>query len=84
MYNKGKDLARYNRTVMYYDSQALFLELLPIEIQAHIRKALKGNYIPAIRLNGTSDIRWELHNIPQQYPDIIFYDYTKFPLDKRR
>jgi hypothetical protein len=44
---------------------------------------------PAIRLNGTSDVRWELIkynglNIFEIFPDIMFYDYTKIanrPLD---
>ena len=44
---------------------------------------------PAIRLNGTTDIRWELIkynglNIFDIFPDIMFYDYTKIanrPLD---
>lgn len=38
---------------------------------------------PAVRLNGTSDIRWEsipvgaAPNLMALYPDVIFYDYTK-------
>ena len=42
---------------------------------------------PRVRLNGTSDIRWETvrftvdgteyDNIFQMFPDVIFYDYTK-------
>jgi hypothetical protein len=44
---------------------------------------------PAIRLNGTSDVRWELIkydglNIFEIFPEIMFYDYTKIanrPLD---
>ena len=44
---------------------------------------------PAIRLNGTTDVRWELIkydglNIFEIFPDIMFYDYTKIanrPLD---
>lgn len=32
---------------------------------------------PVFRLNGTSDIRWELHDVIQRFPDVQFYDYTK-------
>jgi hypothetical protein len=38
-----------------------------------------------MRLNGTSDIRWEIYkvyngnNIFQEFPNVIFYDYTKIP-----
>jgi hypothetical protein len=35
---------------------------------------------PVIRLNGTSDIAWETEafgKIPQRYPDVQFYDYSK-------
>ena len=29
------------------------------------------------RLNGTSDIAWEKHDVIQQFPAVQFYDYTK-------
>ena len=43
----------------------------------------------AVRLNGTSDIRWELvasgehENVMNRFPGITFYDYTKWPLERR-
>ena len=30
-----------------------------------------------VRLNGTSDIRWENYGIVQAFPDVTFYDYSK-------
>ena len=30
-----------------------------------------------VRLNVLSDIAWEQHDIPQSFPDLFFYDYTK-------
>lgn len=30
-----------------------------------------------VRLNGTTDIRWENYGIIQAFPDVQFYDYTK-------
>jgi hypothetical protein len=32
---------------------------------------------PVARLNTISDIAWESHGIPQAFPEILFYDYTK-------
>jgi hypothetical protein len=37
-----------------------------------------------VRLNGTTDIRWELikigdYNIFELHPDVQYYDYTKIP-----
>jgi hypothetical protein len=53
------------------------------EVKAFIRKAEKLGLIPVVRLNGTSDIQWELipvgdaANIFELFPDVQFYDYTK-------
>ena len=33
--------------------------------------------IPCVRLNGTSDIAWETTGIFEEFPNLIFYDYTK-------
>lgn len=53
------------------------------EITRLIAKAKAQDLIPAVRLNGTSDIDWE--NIPvgdhpnifAAFPSVAFYDYTK-------
>jgi hypothetical protein len=59
------------------------MRLLVKDIQSAIREAKGKGYIPAFRLNGTSDIRWETvatethTNVMEQFPNIQFYDYTK-------
>jgi hypothetical protein len=53
------------------------LQQLTKEIESGIKWAKKRDLIPTFRLNGTSDIRWELHGIIQKFNDIQFYDYTK-------
>ena len=76
---------RINRTQMFHNDRAGFLSQLVKEINALIRKANRLGFIPTVRLNGTSDIRWE--NIKFEngdtlfslFPDMIFYDYTKIP-----
>ena len=45
--------------------------------------------VPCVRLNGTSDIRWEdvahgrLPNVFAAFPEVPFYDYTKVPNRRR-
>jgi len=62
-------------------------------VDSLIRKAERENLIPAVRLNGTSDIAWEkikvvrggvtYRSIMEAYPDIQWYDYTKILGRKR-
>ncbi len=78
--------ARIARTLQYFADPDAFLAQLVREIQAHVRSAARHKLIPAVRLNGTSDIRWEdvrLANgltVMESFPDVIFYDYTKHPV----
>jgi len=78
--------ARINKTKRFFaDKTAYMLELCK-SVEALIRKAARMNLIPLVRLNGTSDIKWEkivfwykgrLDTIFGHFPDIQFYDYTK-------
>ena len=79
--------ARINKTNWYYqDKQGFMLQLIN-NIFSLIKKANKLELIPLIRLNGTSDIKWEnvdfiyegkhYNNIMELFPYIQFYDYTK-------
>lgn len=76
-------IARIAKTRWYFQDRESFLEQLVKEIQAVIRKAKRMDLIPAIRLNGTSDIPWERvpyagkANIMEHFKDVVFYDYTK-------
>jgi hypothetical protein len=69
-------MARLRKTLFFLQYQSEFIALLHKEIPKLVRKY--GAQL-LIRLNGTSDIRWELFGIPQAYPGTIFYDYTKIP-----
>jgi hypothetical protein len=51
--------ARLNRTKLYLNDQAEYFNQLTKEITAFIKKAERKNLTPLVRLNGTSDIRWE-------------------------
>tara|TARA_R110000796_G_scaffold43560_4_gene107003 strand:+ start:100 stop:831 length:732 start_codon:yes stop_codon:yes gene_type:complete len=81
--------ARLNRTKLYLTNPAEYFNVLVTEITAFIKKAQRKGLTPLIRLNGTSDIRFEnigfvfsgiyYRNIFEYFPDLQFYDYTKIP-----
>ena len=64
-----------------------------LELQAEIeelkRKCLEDGFVLVIRLNTVSDIIWErmkwlnAANIFEYNKDVIWYDYTKIPIEKR-
>jgi hypothetical protein len=80
-------LARINKTNYYFDDRAGFMANLYADINLLIKKASKAGLIPLVRLNGTSDIKWEnvpltingvtYCNIMAAFPNVQFYDYTK-------
>ena len=89
----GVQVARIRRTRWFFSDRPAFMDALCRAIVAHERAAARHGLTPVVRLNGTSDIRWE--NIPLdwngvRYPHIFaafahltFYDYTKHPARKR-
>lgn len=83
----GKDRARKARTRAFFEQRAAFMIVLANEIKTLSDKARKAGMICAVRLNATSDIRWEREgftlggvnyaNMMQLFSDVVFYDYTK-------
>lgn len=80
--------ARLNRSKLFNSDQNAFMRQLVDEIGALSYKAKKLGLKAAVRLNGTSDIRWEniqfkwfnkLQTIFEIFPNVQFYDYTKIP-----
>lgn len=79
--------ARINKTRWFFEERESFMERLVKNLESFERKADKNNLIPAIRLNGTSDIPWEkisverngvsFRNVMRAFPTIQWYDYTK-------
>ena len=80
--------ARVNKTTWFFTERNDFMQQLVVDIAKLIRKAYKKGLKPLVRLNGTSDIRWEsvaftdvtgieYVNIFAAFPNIQFYDYTK-------
>ena len=77
--------ARIRKTRYFFDNREAFMLDLANDIRALVRRAGRAGVTPCVRLNGTSDIRWELvpvgefPNIMAMFPEIQFYDYTKLP-----
>lgn len=73
--------ARISKTVLFFEERPAFLWNLKKDIEKLDRKAKKEKMIPAVRLNGTTDILWErvAPEIFTDFPHIQFYDYTKIP-----
>jgi hypothetical protein len=69
--------ARIKKTKMFFEQREEFFKVLHKDIKSLVAKAKKENLVPAIRLNGTSDINWVRFKLFEQYPEVQFYDYTK-------
>ena len=78
--------ARTWKTGLFLASKDLFFALLVRDIYKHVKKAERLEMVPAIRLNGSSDIAWEriFPDLFRLFPQVEFYDYTKAPLHARR
>ena len=80
--------ARKRKTDLFLNDRDTFMSLLVKDIEAFVRKCERLDKKPCIRLNGTSDIQWELipvdnyANIFDMFSDVQFYDYTKIPTRK--
>jgi hypothetical protein len=69
--------SRVAKTKMFFEQRDEFMTQLRKDIKSLVNKANKQDMIPAIRLNGTSDIEWTRLGIVEEFPDVQFYDYTK-------
>ena len=68
---------RQRKTDYWHANQSEFLTQLHNELTNFEKLCFKTNVQPVVRLNVLSDIQWERHDIPQAFPTISFYDYTK-------
>ena len=79
--------ARQRKTDLFLNDRTEFMKQLISDIQKFVRACDRKDKLPAIRLNGTSDIQWEKididgQNIFEMFPNVQFYDYTKIPTRK--
>lgn len=77
--------ARIAKTKWFFEDRAGFMAQLVKEIRSAKKACAKLGLTPVFRLNGTSDIRWEIipvlefRNVMEAFPSVQFYDYTKIP-----
>ncbi len=74
--------ARTEKTLFFFNNRAEYGKKLLKEIAALVKAAKKKNLVPAVRLNGTSDLAWESikfegKSVMEHFPAVQFYDYTK-------
>ena len=71
--------SRIWKTQLLHANREQFLDFLRFDIGRLIRRARKLGLIPAVRLNGTSDLAWLARMMAEEFPTVQFYDYTKHP-----
>jgi hypothetical protein len=76
--------ARQRKTDLFLNDRNEFMRQLFADIVKIEKHCIKKGKTPAIRLNGTSDIQWEIIkvnglNVFDTFPNTTFYDYTKIP-----
>ena len=83
--------ARIAKTRHFFQDRPAFMQQLVREVRSAVKSSQKLGLTPVFRLNGTSDIRWEMipvlgdalptayANIMMMFPQVQFYDYTKIP-----
>jgi len=74
--------ARQRKAEWFYRDRDSFMQQLHEDITRFSTYCHKRGIKPCVRLNGTTDIRWELiklgdYNIFELHPDVQYYDYTK-------
>lgn len=76
------DAARIKKTQLFFEEREFFMGWLVAEIQSAKNKAEKLGKRFSVRLNGTSDIEFNMFKfngtvINEIFSDVQFYDYTK-------
>jgi hypothetical protein len=74
--------ARIKKTKFFVDNRQEFMETLISDIKKLVTMSHKDKMIPAVRINGSSDLAWESikingKNLMEHFPDVQFYDYSK-------
>jgi len=82
-------ITRIKKSLFLVLYKSEFMRQLSLEISLHAEKARRMGKRAAIRLNGSSDVRWEREtmddgrSLMSTHPDVEFYDYTKAPQNAR-
>ena len=71
--------ARVAKTKLLHAARELFIACCRYDVQKLVKRAAKLGLKPCVRFNGTSDLPWLPMMMARQFPDVMFYDYTKLP-----
>jgi hypothetical protein len=75
---------RLARTLFLKENPTAFEKQLEKETAKLIASAIRAGKIPAIRINGTSDLPRLALSLAELFSDVQFYDYTKIPKPWKR
>ena len=81
--------ARKRRTRLFFRDPVGFWERFDWELRRQKWRAKELGLKFAVRLNATSDLPWERikcgehANVMEKWPDVTWYDYSAYPLEKR-
>jgi hypothetical protein len=75
---------RLARTLFLKENPRAFEKQLEKETARLIASAIRAGQIPAIRINGTSDLPRLALPLAEAFPSVQFYDYTKIPKPYKR
>lgn len=73
----GVQMSRLRKALFWQQYQAEAIALIKHEIALAEKQSIREGWTLLVRLNGTSDIRWENYGVIQAFPNVQFYDYTK-------
>ena len=71
--------SRDRRSALYWCDIDEFMTTLRRDLKRLVGQAEKRDMVPAVRLNGTSDLAWEKthREMFDEFPEVNFFDYTK-------
>ena len=72
--------ARQARAEWFYSDPVAFMAQLKGELESFrdsCERVKPWGAVGYVRLNVLSDIPWERYGVPQAFPELMFYDYTK-------
>lgn len=71
--------ARISRTKLWFEDREYFKLCIVTQLNTFVKSCLKNSLEPAVRMDGTSDMFWELvwPELFTMFPTVQFYDYTK-------
>jgi hypothetical protein len=75
---------RLARTLFLKENPDAFVFQLRAEVKKLIDSANRSSMIPAIRINGTSDLPKLALPLAEEFSNVQFYDYTKLPQPQKR